>query len=518
MKNYAPEMLSQIKNLLEISIALSAEDDQKKILEMILSEARKITGADAGTIYLREDDYLKFKISHNDSLNVYKGVDGDEVDLPKVLISKDNVSGYSVMLKETINIEDVYKAQEFDFSGPKKYDKITGYKTKSMLVVPLLDHVEKVIGVLQLINAQNEEGETVAFAPYYEKVVRALASQAAVSLVNKKHLDDIQKLLYAFVKVMATVIDQRSPYNANHTYRIAKFVERVIGKINDNSEGYFKDVFFNKEQTEELIMAAWLHDIGKMAIPLSVMDKVNRLGGKLNLVLQRLEYIEKQIEFEFYKKKVESDMNELKANKIYNEKLQKVCSARELIKEANSPDNYVDKEMINKLENIAQLSYVDINGNEKKWLQDEELKYLSVAKGTLTAEERKIMQDHVKFAREILDFIPFPERIKNVPRWIEQHHEFLDGSGYPEGLENGEISLPGRILAFIDIFDALIADDRPYKKAMGTDKALSILKNMVEENKLDRHVYNLFYRENIASYLDEIDYNFLNFDELGIDN
>lgn len=515
MKNYTPQVLEQIKDLLDVSIALSAEKDYNQTLEMILSEARKITNADAGTLYLREDEYLKFKISHNDTLGTYQGGAGEEVDLPKVKISEDTVSGYTAINKETINIADVYQTEEFDFSGPKKYDKLTGYQTQSMLVVPLEDHKNKVIGVLQLINAQDETGEIITFAPYLEKVIKALASQAAISLSNNKYLADINNLLYSFVKVTATMIDQRSPYNANHTYRIAKRTERLAELIDQAEQGAFAKTDFSKERKEQLVMAAWLHDIGKIAVPLSIMDKATRLEERVDLILQRLSYIKKDLELSYLKAEQKNAKKESKDE--YEARLKKVEEARKMIIKANDPANFIDQDMIDQFNEIASLTYTDIDGKEKNWLRKDELTALSIQKGTLTAKEKEIMQQHVTFAKDILKFIPFPDRLKDVPNWIVLHHEYLDGSGYPKGLSGDEIALEGRILALVDIFDALTASDRPYKKAMSNEKALSILASMVEDNKLDADVFEIFKEGDVAGYLDEVEYNFLDLKEVRVD-
>jgi hypothetical protein len=263
-------------------------------------------------------------------------------------------------------------------------------------------------------------------------------------------------------------------------------------------------------------MAAWLHDIGKIVVPLSVMNKETSLGGNLPLVLQRLDYIKQRVETKYWRQRNEGTAA-AELEDWRDKQLEQVARARRLIKEANDPGTYVTEEMIGQLEEIADLSYLTVEGEEQDWLSDEELKALSVQKGTLTKEEKELMEQHVDFAIDILEFISFPERLANVPDWIVQHHEFLDGSGYPEGLEGEEISLEGRILALMDIFDALTASDRPYKDGMDSEQALSILEEMVEDNKLDRDVFELFKENDVADYLEDAEYDFFDLQEVRVE-
>lgn len=491
MKVYNSKSIELIEDLLNIGIALSAEEDHNKLLELILTEARKITNADAGTLYLYEDDKLSFKLMQNDTLEINKGGRGEEIDLPPVELNKENVSAYVALTKETVNIADVYDTDKFDFSGPKKYDQMTNYRTKSMLVLPLEDYEGNVIGVLQLINAQDDKKDKVIpFKSHLEKVVGSLASQAAVSLSNVQAKQEIEELLNSFVEVMATAVDARTPYNAAHTKRLAAMIKEFMDLINGYEEGKYADEYFDDDRRQELIMTAWLHDIGKVAIPLEVMNKATRLEDKLELVEQRFDYIAAVNKLSYYKKKEEGRLQ-------LKEELAQIEEARELVNKANNPNTFVDEEMQDELAQIAKLTYVDETGTEQPWLTDDELQALSVAKGTLTSEEREEMEDHVQVAVRILKAIPFPERLDNIPNLVSMHHEFLDGSGYPRGLEGDEIPLEIRILTVVDIFDSLAAADRPYKDAKSVDEALGILDSMIEEGKLDEDVVRIFREEEL---------------------
>lgn len=485
--SYSPETLKQIETLLNVGIALSGEKDHNKLLEMILTEARKITRADAGTLFLREGDRLIFKIIQNETLNIFQGANGEKIDLPEVILAgenTENISGYVAVTKKSVNVPDVYDAQNFDFRGPKKYDLLTGYRTRSMLVIPLENHEGEVIGVLQLLNARNLQGEVVPFEPYYEKVISSLASQAAISLTNAQFIEDIENLLNSFVEVMATTIDARSPYNANHTRRVARMAEEFARVISAGTVGKLKDEYFDEERTDQLVMAAWLHDIGKIATPSKVMDKATRLEERYELIMQRLDYIAAQTRLAY--------LETLQPEPSLAELLAEVEAARTLITEANNPATFVTQEMQARLQAIAGRTYLSWSGENQNWLTLAELEALSVDRGTLTATERKIMEEHVEITGRILEVVPFPNKLRHVPEWAVLHHEYLDGKGYPKGLKAGEVPLEGCILTLLDIFDALTASDRPYKKAMTPETALQILGRMVVEGKLHAGLFEIF--------------------------
>lgn len=487
------EQARLIEELLNIGIALSAEKDHNKLLEMILTEARRITCADAGTLYLCEEDKLVFKIIHNQTLGVFQGGKGEPVNLPPVPLKEENVSAWAALHKKSVNIPDVYHAAGFDFSGPKKYDALTGYHTKSMLVVPLENYEGEIIGVLQLINALNREGEVVPFEPYLEKVVFSLSSQAAVALTNMQYLEEINRLFHSFVQVMATAIDARTPYNVNHTRNIAVLAERLARHIDQLDRGPLAPEKFDIERVSQLVMAAWLHDIGKVAVPLRVMDKPSRLGEMYDGVMQRLELWETRNRILYLEKKAAGD-NSAELEEWWQKQLENCREARELISRVNNPATFVDGEIASRLEEIAR--WKDPVSGEPL-LSEKELRCLCIQRGTLTDEERKVMESHVDVTRRMLDKIKFSRKLKDVPTWAVIHHELLDGTGYPSGLKGEKIPLEARILTILDIFDALTASDRPYKKAMPPEKALDILQNMAREGKLDSLLLDEFSRSRV---------------------
>lgn len=251
LKNNSTPDISLVEDLLSIGIALSAEKDHNRLLERILAGARKITNADAGTLYLCEKDRLVFKIMHNKTMNSFKGGRGEPIDIPPVKLVKENVSAFVALTGKTVNIPDVYNAEGFDFSGPRKYDKITGYRTRSMLVVPMENHESQIIGVLQLINAvKGGTGEIIPFDPAHQRVIESLASQAAIALTNAKLISDIEQLFDSFVQTITTAIDARTPYNANHSRRVALLAGELARAINQSGEGAWQGVEFSRERLE----------------------------------------------------------------------------------------------------------------------------------------------------------------------------------------------------------------------------------------------------------------------------
>lgn len=501
MKSFSPEILGEIEDILNIGIALSAEKDQNRLLEMIVSEARRITRADAGTLYLVDGDQLVFRIMQNASMGTFKGGDGEEIPIPPVHMNMENISAFVAITHHSVNIPDVYNAIEFDFSGPKKFDEATGYHTLSMLVIPLENHEGTVIGVLQLINATDEEGSLVPFGHHFEKVVSSLASQAAIFLTNIQLLRDIEHLFNSFVDVMATAIDSRTPYNANHSRRVALLAGQLANAINLEPDSRWGHETFDQDRIAQLVMAGWLHDIGKIATPLEVMDKSSRIERPMELIMQRFDYIYSWLEKQYLEKKISlmfSSNEELSAlEQWWEDQKQSLQEARELVIKVDNPATFVDKELQERVTEIASRTYEDPSGEVLNWLKPDELTALCVTKGTLTDEERQIMEDHVVVTGRMLDKMPFTAKLKDVPYFASIHHEHLNGHGYPNHLAGDNIPVEGRILALVDVFDALTADDRPYKKAMPMEQALKILGFMVKDQQLDGDLLEIFIKHQI---------------------
>ena len=474
-----------INTILDIGVSLSAEKDLNRLLEKILSQMMELTNCDAGTLYLLDGDALRFKIMRNDTMHTYSGGDGKDPGLPPVKMSRENVCTLSLLEEKTICVADVRHCAEYDFSGPIRYDAMTGYHTQSMLVVPMINREGEKLGVLQLINAMDGDGQVCAFADELVHVVESVASQAAVTIQNVKYIEDIRGLFDSFVKVMSSAVDARTPYNGTHTRHMAEYGERFIDYLNEQSIKNGQDPWFQGSHKDALLMSIWLHDIGKLVIPLEVMNKEARLSPIQKLELEnRLERIRLLTELRVLKGEITKDESDSILDRIRN--------VRELIEAVNTTGFLTDEKLAD-LSEASALRYQEEDGTEKEWITREEAAALSIRKGTLSEEEREVMESHVIVTDKFLSQIKFSGELAPVITWAASHHEYLNGSGYPNHLSGDQIPMEVRIITILDIFDALVADDRPYKPGMPIERALSILKIMAEkEGKLDPRLTDLF--------------------------
>ncbi|MEY8337735.1 HD domain-containing phosphohydrolase [Lachnospiraceae bacterium 62-35] len=474
-----------MRKILEIGVSLSAERDFNRLLDEILIRVMELTHCDAGTLYLRSGDVLNFKIMRNNTMKTYTGGDGGETNLPPVELERENVCALALIEGRTISIENVRNCKDYDFSGPIRYDEITGYHTESMLVVPMRNRQGEKIGVLQLINALNDDGTVCAFAEDTVLAVESVASQAAIAIQNMRYIEEIKELFHSFVQVMSSAIDERTPYNASHTRHMAEYGERFIDYLNQKSMEAKGRKVFSQNHKEELLMSIWLHDIGKLVTPLEVMNKEARLTPSLYKdIRHRLEIIRLQ------EKIVRLEGGHSEEERL--ETFRRIEEAQALIDQANTA-GYVGPDLAEKLDELQRYSYQKEDGTKGSWLTGEEYKALTIPKGTLSDEERAIMEEHVVITDKLLSNISFSRELSHVREWAAGHHELLNGSGYPHRLKGDEIPMEIRIISILDIFDALVADDRPYKPGMPIKKALAILTDMAEkEGKLDVNMTHLF--------------------------
>lgn len=469
----------QTKTILDLSIALSAERDREALLFRILDAAMDLTQCDGGTLYLLEKDSLHFCRMITRSFGIRQGGAEEPITLPPVPLKPTHICARAVLDEALINVADVRSDGRFDFSGAACYDAMTGYTTRSMLVVPLTNDHGKIIGVLQLINALTDQGEITVFPAEVEALVSALASQAAISLTNMQYAERVHDLLDSLVRALSTAIDERTPYNANHSRNMARYAEAFLDWL-ETSE---KDWRFDTEQRRELLLSVWLHDVGKLTIPLEVMDKESRLGPAIRDVRQRFSTMGLLSRIALLK----GCINAEEAEKLEAER----AEALALIEKVNIA-GFLPDDTLTAIHALAKRTYTDLTGAELPWITEEEYHCLSVRKGTLTAEEREIMESHVALTARILDQVSFPEEYARVPQWASAHHEFLNGKGYPAHVTAEALPREVRLITILDVFDALTATDRPYKKAMPVEKALSILHSMVEEGALDGEILALF--------------------------
>lgn len=469
----------QIDQLIKIAIALSAEKNIDKLLDMILKEAITISNCDAGTVYVREGDQLFFHNTYTGAAGFPDDSSSKKKSMPPLNLSREYVSACAVLDKKKINIADVYESDEYDFSGAKKYDAMNGYRTKSMLVIPLEDDKSEVVGVLQLINAQDMDGVVIPFPVEVEDIIAALASLAAVSLTNRRLSQQVLDTLHSFVEVMVEAIDTRSSYNANHTKSMVSYARKFLDYIGKNHDNRV----LTDEEADSFLMSVWLHDIGKLVIPLEVMDKATRLGDKKEKVKSRVTVACLMEEIEGLKNPED--------RKKHEEKIARIKKAYQLIDESDTK-GFLPDEVLEELKAAAKLNILDEDGKEISLLTEDETTAITVRKGTLTDEERNTMQSHVVYTGKMLDKMDFRGIYAKVPGWASSHHELLDGSGYPQHRKAEDIPMEVRFLTIIDVYDALTAEDRPYKPPMPIEKAFGILDSMAQEGKIDRNILELF--------------------------
>jgi len=472
------------ERIMNIGIGMSTEKDRNRLLASILENGMKITHCDAGTLYLFEDNKLKFKIMKTLSMGISRGVDGEPIDdMPPVQMCRDNVCAYTAICREIVNISDLYDSDRFDFSGPKKYDALTGYNTRSLLVIPIENNENELLGVLQLINAMDESSNVIAFDDQYNIIIRSLASMAAIELTNLSYTEELKRLLHSFVEAFATAVDERTPYNGSHTRKVADYSEILANYITKKyNEGESKE-YFDDERKERLMLAALLHDIGKMIVPLRIMNRPSRLDKDAERIHMRFELLATYYEVDMLRGRItESE---------YNEKVQDL---KEELAFINKIDRiaFLDDENYEHVQMLAQKRYVKSDGTVVPYLTEKETEYLSIRKGTLTEDDRKQMEGHVLMTKKILNKVHFNKNYSMVPKWATDHHELLDGEGYPNHLKGDQIGLETRILTIADIYDAMTATDRPYKSPMPKEKAICVLHSMAEEGKLDKMLVNWF--------------------------
>jgi HD-GYP domain-containing protein (c-di-GMP phosphodiesterase class II) len=511
---YAERLGGQIKKLSDIGRALSGVYDLNTLLEMIVDQARSFTNADAGTLYIVEDNTLRFQIVQNDSLKIRMGgKTGETIPFPPVELKETNVSAFVALKGVSVNIPDVYDTDLFDFTGPKKFDQSTGYRSKSMLVVPMRNHDNDVIGVLQLLNATNPiNSEVIAFSQDYENLSESLASQAAVSITNAKLISNMTELFEAFVKVMATAIDEKSPVTGGHIRRVADLTLTMAEVIHDMKEGHFKEKTFTPDQMYELRIAAYMHDIGKVTSPVEIVEKAKKLQtifDRIHYVRLRMTYISQKIILEGQESKIKilqngSDPEKIKAiEKETQDKLEEIKDIKEFINKCNEPGEFLEDETLERLKEISQRTYVDDAGEEQPLITEDELVNLSIRRGSITEKERGKMQDHAAVTLRMLKQIPFTKKLKNIPSFAGAHHEFINGKGYPLGLKGDEIPFEGKLMAVTDIAEALTASDRPYKKAMPLETVYRILRSMADGGELDPSLVELFIEKDIYKIYQE---------------
>ena len=502
-----------LHELNKIGVALSAERDIHKLLELILAKCREITAADAGSLYLVErgkeeatqaDDQLRFRLTQNDSVML----PFEERTLP---LSEASISGYSALSGQSVNLPDAYRIPpNYPFQISRSFDEQSGYRTKSMLVVPMRDHQDKVIGVVQLINKKRDakmvlrpvgvvDEYVIPFTSVDEELVGSLASQAAVAFENTKLLADIKGLFNSFVMAAVTAIESRDPTTSGHSERVAKLTVGLAEKVDAASGGPFRDVRFTRDQLQEINYASLLHDFGKVGVREKVLIKGKKLYvGEMMVIRQRFAYIKRTMEAEHLRAKLDQVLRGQSTADLlaqmdasYEERQKEIDQTLRTVLQANEP-SILEEESFRALMDLPARTFSDVDGHPQPFLTANEVAALSIRRGSLSDKERREIESHVTHTFKFLSQIPWTGEYRGVPTIAYAHHEKLDGTGYPRRLKSEDIPIQSRMMTISDIFDALVAWDRPYKKSVPVERALDILADEARHGKLDLQLLGVF--------------------------
>ncbi|WP_320821536.1 HD domain-containing phosphohydrolase [Reinekea sp.] len=476
-----------LNNSDDLLISLAKETTLSGLMNLILTEAQGITGAEGGTFYRvsGEDDSacLKFAAIRNSALKIHiydaeatnsKGwrpiplyIDGHP--------NHANVASFVAVTKETVIIKDAYETSNFDFTGTRIFDESHNYRSRSIMAVPLLNHDNQVIGVMQLLNARDPDGELHTFSTEDQATVEAMAKFAAITLDNHKLVDSHKNLLDAFIKALAKIIDVRSPHTSAHCQRIPVLTELIAGAACEQQSGYFKDFDLDQDGWYELNVAAWLHDCGKLATSENVLNKstkLERLQDGINTIRARFAVRVAHAASEDERALIRTELT--------------------FVERINKGGEFMSEDEKTQIKAIALTTWQDVLGQEQATLSNDEVINLCITRGTINEDERAHINQHINLTIEVLENLPFPPKLKRVPEYAGGHHERMDGKGYPKGLTRDQMSIPARIMGVADVFEALTAKERPYKPPMPLSQAFSILRKLKDDNHIDPDVFELF--------------------------
>jgi HD-GYP domain-containing protein (c-di-GMP phosphodiesterase class II) len=504
------ELLARLDQLNEIGLSLSNERDINRLLENILLAVKTITNADGGTLYRRtEEDQLRFEIMRTDSLNIAMGgTTGVAIPFyPIFLVDKEGkpnnsmVAAYAALTGRTVNIPDAYTEEGFDFSGTRNFDKKTGYRSKSFLTIPMKNHENEIIGVLQLINAKDRRtGDIVAFSDADRKLGESLASQAAIALTNRLLINQLEELFESFINLINTAIDDKSPYTGGHCQRVPTLTMMLAEAVNQSKTGPLSNFNMSDKDRYELKIAGLLHDCGKVTTPVHVVDKATKLQtiyDRIHLVDGRFETVKRDAEIVYWKKRAEGGADVAALDRELAARHAQLDDDREFLRRCNIGGEMMKPEDQERVQKIAAYQWVNSEGKQVNFLSDDEVYNLTIRAGTLTAEERQIINHHIVATIKMLEALPWPRHLRNVPEYAGGHHERMDGKGYPRGLKRDEMSVQARVMGIADIFEALTAKDRPYKKGKTLTESLQILGKMQLGGHVDPDLFDVFIRQKV---------------------
>jgi len=510
----ADDLVQRLEQLNAIGTSLSAERDIDRLLEQILAAAKSITRADGGTLYrVTEEKTLRFEIMRTSSLKYYLGgTSGNPIPFYPIQLYKDGkpnhgmVAAYAALTGRTVNIPDAYTADGFDFTGTRAFDNKTGYRSKSFLTVPMKNHENEIIGVLQLINSTHPQtGEILAFSESDQRLTESLASQAAIALTNRMLINQLEQLFESFIKLINTAIDDKSPYTGGHCQRVPVLTMLLAEAVNETGQGPLAEFHMADKDRYELKIAGLLHDCGKVTTPVHVVDKATKLEtiyDRVHLIDTRFEVLKRDAEIEYMKKKLALSgkgkrMDTDEEDKRYRDRLRQLDDDRGFLHACNIGGERMKDADVERVLRIAKYRWRDVAGHEAEFLTEDEARNLTIRAGTLTDEERKVINHHIVATVKMLEALPWPKHLTNVPEYAGGHHERMDGKGYPKGLTREQMSVQARCMGIADIFEALTAKDRPYKKGKTLSESLEILGRMKLGGHVDPDLFDVFVRRKV---------------------
>jgi HD-GYP domain-containing protein (c-di-GMP phosphodiesterase class II) len=504
--------LNELTELAEIGVLLTTEKNLDTLLGLILTQARRVTQSDAGSLYIVETDdngirRLRFKLSQNDSRPDIPFV---EFTIP---IDHGSLAGYAATEAEPLVIEDVYMLPpDVEYSFNRSFDEKYGYRTKSMLVIPMQNHHGEIIGVVQLLNRKRDPNaslaspedsarQLIAYSPHSVKMVKALAGQAAVSVENSQLYEAIERLFEGFVKAAVLAIEQRDPTTSGHSERVATRTVGLARVVDHVADGPYRHISFTRDDLREIRYAGLLHDFGKVGVREQVLVKAKKLyDGDLALIKQRHAFIRRSAEWAY--ERARADYLLAHGRDGYADYLNQIAAEQEraletadrflhVVLASNEPTVLAEGEFA-QLQEFAERRFDDLSGTSQPYLSGTEVKLLSIRKGSLDERERQEIESHVSHTFQFLRKIPWTKGLSQVPDIAWGHHEKLDGTGYPRRVRGDAIPLQTRMMTIADIFDALTAQDRPYKRALPISRALDILGAEVQHGQIDSELFRLF--------------------------
>lgn len=504
-------IVERLDLLTEVSVALGDGHDIGAFLDRILKVAKSMTNADGGTLYRPSSDErsLCFHISLNDTLEIYQGgASGVSIDLPPIPLFDQygnknlaSVAAYAANFHQSVNIADVYQADVFNFSGMRSFDQTFGYRSKSILTVPMTNHENELIGVLQLINARDPEtGEIGAFSDTDQRFIEALAAQAAVALTNQQLVVQMEQLLEALVNLINIGIDEKSPYTGRHCQFVPELTMMLAEAVHEAQIGPMASFRMSDRDRRELWLAGLLHDCGKITTPVHVVDKATKLEtifDRIHMIDTRFEVLLRDAEIRALRAQCEPGSDRAAIEDRLASEQARLRADREFLRHANIGSEGMSPDAQERVRRIAAVRWTGPDGVERDFLDEDEVRNLTVRFGTLNDDERKIINNHIVVTIRMLESLPWPKHLKNVPEYAGGHHERMDGKGYPRGLTREQMSVQARVMAIADIFEALTARDRPYKKGKTLSESLHILGKFALNGHIDPDLFDIFVRQKV---------------------